>query len=77
MVNIVLLLLNLLPVPPLDGSKIFAYFLPHKLAYKYLNLNPFLCFAILIFILSTDFLWKITIWVLNFFMLIIIGGNLN
>jgi Zn-dependent protease len=73
MVNIVLLVLNLLPIPPLDGSKIFAYFLPRELAYKYLNLNPFICFAILILVLSSDFLWETIAPVLNTFMSVIIG----
>jgi len=73
MVNIVLLVLNLLPIPPLDGSKILAYFLPRELSYKYLNLNPFICFAILILLLSGGFLWKIVIPVLKVFMTVIIG----
>lgn len=73
MVNAVLLVLNLLPLPPLDGSKIFAYFLPRELAYKYLNLNPFICFAILLLVLSTGFFWKIVVPILNVFMTIIIG----
>lgn len=32
--NLVLMVLNLLPVPPLDGSKVLAAFLPGPLAYK-------------------------------------------
>jgi len=69
----VLLVLNLLPIPPLDGSKIFAYFLPREVSYKYLNLNPFVYFAILILILSNGFLWKTVAPVLNFFITVIIG----
>jgi len=33
--NIFLAVFNLLPIPPLDGSKILAGFLPGRLAYKY------------------------------------------
>lgn len=33
--NIFLGVFNLLPVPPLDGSKILAYFLPVQTAYRY------------------------------------------
>ncbi len=34
--NCVLALFNLIPVPPLDGSKILAAFLPNRIYYKYL-----------------------------------------
>ena len=35
MINIVLMILNLLPIPPLDGSKIVSAFLTPSMAYKY------------------------------------------
>lgn len=35
--NIYLAIFNLIPIPPLDGSKILAGFLPKATAYKYLN----------------------------------------
>ena len=38
-INILLGFFNLLPIPPLDGSRIFASFLPHRLAYKYLKME--------------------------------------
>lgn len=34
-INFVLMLFNLIPIPPLDGSHVFAYLLPPKLAYRY------------------------------------------
>lgn len=34
-INILLAVFNMLPIPPLDGSKMVAYFLPPVLAYKY------------------------------------------
>lgn len=34
-INFVLMLFNLVPIPPLDGSHVFAYLLPPKLAYRY------------------------------------------
>lgn len=37
LVNLVLGLFNLLPVPPLDGSKILQLALPPRLAYRYLS----------------------------------------
>ncbi|AJC49442.1 site-2 protease family protein [Allofrancisella guangzhouensis] len=35
MINVVLMVLNLLPIPPLDGSKVISAFLPPNVAYKY------------------------------------------
>ena len=35
MINVVLMILNLLPIPPLDGSKIVSAFLTPSMAYKY------------------------------------------
>lgn len=35
--NIYLAIFNLIPIPPLDGSKILAGFLPKSTAYNYLN----------------------------------------
>ncbi|HEX6926497.1 MAG TPA: site-2 protease family protein [Longimicrobiaceae bacterium] len=34
-INFVLMLFNLVPIPPLDGSHVFAYLLPTRLAYRY------------------------------------------
>lgn len=40
-VNLILCMFNLLPIPPLDGSNVLAYFLPPQLAYKYLNMGRY------------------------------------
>ncbi len=37
LLNIYLAIFNLIPIPPLDGSKILAGFLPRAAAYKYLT----------------------------------------
>jgi Zn-dependent protease len=37
--NIMLAVFNLLPIPPLDGSKIFALLLPEKEAHTYLSIG--------------------------------------
>jgi Zn-dependent protease len=53
-INIFLALLNLLPIPPLDGSKIFPRFLPFPLRMQYerfrsfFESNPFLGFGLVI-----------------------------
>lgn len=50
--------LNLVPIPPLDGSKILAYFLPSNLAWSYMNLGRY-GFLILLALLFTGILGKI------------------
>lgn len=50
--NILLAIFNLLPIPPLDGSKIFALLLPEKEAAWYLslsNIGIFILFFLLFF----------------------------
>lgn len=40
-INLVLLILNLLPIPPLDGSRIIHFMLPPRVAYQYSRLEPY------------------------------------
>ncbi len=48
--NFVLAILNLLPLPPLDGSKVLAAFLPNRFLGPYLRLEPFGFLILLAFI---------------------------
>ena len=57
-VNAVLMLLNLLPIPPLDGGRIAVSLLPHRLAWKFAQLERF-GFIILLVLLFTHVLDKI------------------
>jgi len=57
-VNVVLLVLNLLPLPPLDGGRIAVSLLPMPLAMKFARLEPW-GFPILLLLLFTDVLGKI------------------
>ena len=56
LVNLWLGLLNLIPMPPLDGSKILSGILPRSLAYQYdqwrarMEYNPFLGFGIVLLV---------------------------
>jgi Zn-dependent protease len=52
-VNIVLMLLNLLPILPLDGGRIVASLLPARLAWQYAKLEPW-GFPILLLLLFTS-----------------------
>jgi len=40
-INVVLMVLNLLPLPPLDGGRIAVSLLPHRLAYRFAMLEPY------------------------------------
>ena len=45
--NVVLGLLNLIPIPPLDGSKFFTIILPEEMSIKYQSIAPFGFFILL------------------------------
>ena len=62
-INVVLMVLNLLPLPPLDGGRIAISMLPHRQAYQLARIEPYGMF-ILIFLAITPILW----WVLRPFM---------
>jgi Zn-dependent protease len=58
MINVVLMVLNLLPLPPLDGGRIAVSLLPNHLAYKYAQIERY-GFIILIVLLATGILGRI------------------
>ena len=57
-INAVLMLLNLLPIPPLDGGRIAVSLLPHRLAWKYARIEPY-GFPILLVLLFTGVLGQL------------------
>lgn len=59
-INVVLLVLNLLPLPPLDGGRIAVSLLPHRIAYRFAQIEPY-GMIILILLLFTGVLGAI-IW---------------
>lgn len=57
-INAILMILNLLPLPPLDGSRVVASLLPGPLAWQYSRLEPYGLF-ILLALFVTQILGKI------------------
>jgi Zn-dependent protease len=57
--NISLAVFNMLPAPPLDGSKVFGSFLPDRVYYKVVHSNPRICMAVLLLLSFTGYLSKI------------------
>lgn len=51
--NIALGIFNLIPIPPLDGSKFFTIILPEEMAIKYQSLAPFGLMFLLIILFMT------------------------
>ena len=49
-INVIIMVLNLLPLPPLDGGRIMVSLLPHRLAYQFARIEPY-GFIILIVLL--------------------------
>ena len=54
-INVVLMVLNLLPIPPLDGGRILISILPNDLARTLMRVEPY-GFFILIGLLATGLL---------------------
>lgn len=55
MINLLLAIFNLIPVPPLDGSKIVASFLPNQQSLKFLRLERYGMIFVVILIISGGF----------------------
>lgn len=50
-INLVLMVFNLVPIPPLDGSKILASFLPDNLRDRYLGLEKMGFILVILFVM--------------------------
>ncbi len=55
MINLLLAIFNLIPIPPLDGSRIVAGLLPDHLANKYMNLERYGMFIVFALVLTGAF----------------------
>lgn len=65
-INLILMVLNVLPIPPLDGSRVVASLLPDKMAEEYNKIEPF-GFFILVILLASGLLTKIMLPIMSVF----------
>ena len=63
LINLYLAVLNLIPIPPLDGSKILALFLPRDIVEQYLNAGRF--GFIIIFVLVYAGAFRVLGWIVT------------
>lgn len=74
-INGVLMLLNLLPIPPLDGGRIAVSLLPNRLAWQFARIEPY-GFPILLVLLFTGMLGSILgplLAVFRYFLALLLG----
>lgn len=69
-INLVLMIFNLLPIPPLDGAKVLMPFLSYDLQTKLLKFEQYGFILVLIFVF---FGFPIIIPIINFFFRLIVG----
>ena len=63
LVNCVLAVFNLLPIPPLDGSRVISALLPNRLAYKYNQLEQYGLYILLGLMFLGGFNFLVRPWV--------------
>ncbi|SFE58359.1 site-2 protease family protein [Nitrosomonas sp. Nm166] len=51
-INVILMVLNLLPLPPLDGGRMAVSLLPHRLAYQFSRIEPYGFMILLVLLFS-------------------------
>jgi Zn-dependent protease len=64
LINLILMVLNLLPLPPLDGGRVLNGLLPEAAARRMDQLEPY-GLVILIVLLATGVLGKLLFWPLS------------
>lgn len=78
-INLVLMVFNLLPLPPLDGEKILEFLLPESWASQYAKIKPFgpILLLVVVFVLPRfgfDLVNLIMTPVLTFFRIVLLGA---
>jgi len=77
LINLILAFLNLLPIPPLDGSRVLTSFLSPKHAFQYSRLEPYGFFIILALLLTNVLSWVLSPLIFGSMSIIATLFNLN
>ena len=75
MINLILAIFNLIPIPPMDGSKVLTSLFPKEIAYKYSKIEPYGFFIIILLFTIGFFKWFI-IPLANSALYLLLGINL-
>jgi len=59
-INVILMVLNLLPLPPLDGGRVAVSLLPHQQAYQLSRIEPYGLFILIALAITPVLGWIIT-----------------
>ena len=78
-INLLLMVFNLMPLPPLDGEKILEFLLPERWAAQYAKIKPYGPILLLVVVLvlprfGVDIFGSIMTPVLHFFQIVLLGG---
>ncbi|MFP4453886.1 MAG: site-2 protease family protein, partial [Desulfobacterales bacterium] len=74
LINIVLAIFNLIPIPPLDGSRILAEVLPPGARQTYESIGPFGILIVLALLIMTDVLDLLFVYLVRPLFIIMTGG---
>ena len=66
-INLILAFFNLIPIPPLDGSHVFAHLLPDELALKYRRMGQYGTFVLMGIVFFFPRAFQILLWPVFFF----------
>lgn len=73
--NVILALLNLLPIPPLDGSRVVSALLPGRMSWQYERLEPYgiwIVLGLLMLGVLGKILWPAVLWVCGVYFALVV-----
>jgi Zn-dependent protease len=74
-INVVLAVLNMIPIPPLDGSRLVYWLLPHRMAAVYYRLEPYGT-LILLLLIGLGVLGRVMMPIIRPLLSLLLGGDI-